>query len=90
MEGIKSLIFLIFFIGALFIAVGYCKHKVDTTPPIIEYKYIPQSFTMRQLEREPARAIYGKMFNANDPWIDSIGYASNYHRRKLFTYHDAY
>lgn len=86
----KSLIFLIFFIGSLFIAVGYCKHTVEQMSPIIEYRYIPQSFTMRQLNRQPIRSIYGKMFNENDPWTNSIGFASNYHRRKLFTYHDAY
>ena len=87
---LKSIILLLFFIGAIFITIGYVKHKVDTKPPIIEYRYIPQSFTMRQLNREPVRGIYGKMFNENDPWINSIGFASNYHRRKLFTYHDAY
>ena len=86
----KSLIFLIFFIGALFIAVGYCKHRVDKTPPIIEYRYIPKSFTLEQLERTPARALFGRMFNDNDPWIKSVGFASNDNRRKLFTYHDAY
>jgi hypothetical protein len=86
----KSLILLIFFIGFSFIVIGYCKHKAETTPPIIEYRYIPQSFTMKQLDQKPVRAIYSKMFNENDPWINSIGFASDYHRRKLFTYHDAY
>ena len=66
--------------------MGYAKHMIDTKPPIIEYRYIPKSFAMRELEREPVRSVFGKMFNDNDPWISSVGFGSNFNRRKLFTY----
>ena len=87
---LKSIILFLFFIGILFIAVGYTKYKIDTKPPLIEYRYIPESFDMREINREPVTSIYGRLFNGEDPWAISQGYEGGFHRRKLFTYNDAY
>ena len=86
----KSIILLIFYIGSALVIIGYVKGQKNCLPNKIEYRYIPQSFTQREINRLPIRAVFGKMFNNNDPWMNSIGYASDYHIKKLFTYHDPY
>lgn len=84
----KSILLLLFFIGSIFMTIGYVQDAQHCEPKQIEYRYVPKSFEQEQAEQMPVRAMFSQMFNEYSPWENSIGYASDYHIKKLYTYHE--
>ena len=71
----KSLVFLFLFVGMIFIAIGYIKSNQECPPPIVEFRYLPQTFQESQEAPTPLLSIFGKMFREPDAWQTAVGYA---------------
>ena len=73
----KSLVFLLLIIGIIFVSVGYIRSNQKCPPRLIEYRYIPQTFTDQQNDTTPVLSIFGNMFTKSSPWQEYVGYSSN-------------
>ena len=63
----RELIYAVLFAGIIFIVVGYSASKRTCPPPVIEYRYIPRTFTEEQENPVSLEDIYAKMFRENSP-----------------------
>jgi len=63
----RQLIYIILFAGTVFIVIGYAASKRTCPPPVIEYRYIPRTFTEEQENPVSLEDIYAKMFRENSP-----------------------
>lgn len=77
----KSIILLLFIIGIIFIAVGYYKDNQQCPPPIVQFRYVPKTFSQEQDVEEPILSTFSSMFKDNSAWMKNIGYASSYYNR---------
>ena len=77
----KSKILLLFIIGIIFIAVGYYKDNQQCPPPIVQFRYVPKTFSQEQDVEEPILSTFSSMFKDNSAWMKNIGYASSYYNR---------
>ena len=77
----KSLILLLLLIGVIFIAIGYIKTNQQCPPPVVEYRYIPQTFIDQQNNIKPVLSLFGSMFQKSSPWQEYVGYTSNNFKR---------
>ena len=73
----KALVFLLMFIGFVFVVIGFVKTNQTCPPPIVQFRYIPKTFNEEQNVQVPVTAIFSKMFNDTTPWQDRAGYADN-------------
>lgn len=73
----KSLVFLLLIIGIIFIAVGYIRSNQKCPPRLIEYRYIPKTFTDEQNSQTPVLSIFNTMFTKSSPWQEYVGFTSN-------------
>jgi hypothetical protein len=71
----KALVFLLMFIGFVFVVIGFVKTNQTCPPPIVQFRYIPKTFNEEQNVQVPVTAIFSKMFNDTTPWQDRAGYA---------------
>jgi hypothetical protein len=71
----KALVFLLMFIGFVFVVIGFVKTNQECPPPIVQFRYIPKTFNEEQNVQVPVTAIFSKMFNDTTPWQDRAGYA---------------
>lgn len=76
----KSIILFFLFIGIIFIVIGVKKN--DCEPPKIQYRYIPRDFNDEQMMQTPLLGMYGKLFTANSPWEESVGYPGIFYDKK--------
>ena len=76
----KSLILLFLFIGLILIVVGYVKSNQQCPPPIVQFRYVPRTFTEEEDAPIPVLSIFGKMFDEPSAWQKSVGYTSNYNK----------
>lgn len=67
----KSYVILSFFVGIIFIVIGYINSIQKTPPPIVEYRYIPRTFEEEQENPVQVSKLFSNMFNQPDPWIAS-------------------
>ena len=72
----KSIIFLIMIIGILCIGFGYFKSNQQCPPPIVQYRYIPQTFEQSQNLEEPILSTFSSMFKDDSAWVQNKGYSS--------------
>ena len=79
----RSLVILFLFIGVVLIAIGYVNSNQSCPPPIVEYKYVPRTFEEEQNLPRPLLSIFGQMFNKDDAWMQTAGYADKYTSRQL-------
>jgi len=70
----RSIVLFFLFLGTIFISVGYVKTNMMCPPPLIHYKYIPQTFTQEQHDIKPVSNIFSKMFNSLEPSNRNIGF----------------
>lgn len=63
----KPLIYLLLFAGVIFIVIGYAASKRECPPPVIEYRFIPRTFTEEQDSPVSLEDIYSKMFREASP-----------------------
>ena len=73
----KALVFLLMFIGFVFVVIGFVKTNQECPPPIVQFRYIPKTFNEEQTVQKPITAVFGSMFNDASPWQESVGYATN-------------
>jgi hypothetical protein len=73
----KALVFLLMFIGFVFVVIGFVKTNQTCPPPIVQFRYIPKTFNEEQNVQVPVMAIFSKMFNNTTPWQDRAGYADD-------------
>ena len=71
----KALVFLLMFIGFVFVVIGFVKTNQECPPPIVQFRYIPKTFNEEQNVQVPVSSIFGKMFNDITPWQEKAGYA---------------
>lgn len=63
---IRTLSILLFFIGVVFIAIGYTNDTFTCPPARIEYRYIPRRIYEEQLYDQNVTQKFDKMFNEVD------------------------
>ena len=80
-SSLKTISFFLLIIGLIFITVGYVKNEKLNTPPIIEYRYVPQTFTEKQDDPTSVNDFFHGMFHNRDPW-------SEYHHYKNVSYNE--
>ena len=73
----KTLVFLLMFIGFVFVVIGFVKTNQTCPPPIVQFRYIPKTFNEEQNVQVPVTSIFSKMFNNTTPWQERAGYAEN-------------
>lgn len=79
----RSIVILFLLIGICLVVVGYVQSNQSCPPPVVEYKYVPKTFEEEQNLPTPILSIYGQMFNGDDSWIQTQGYADKYYSRQL-------
>lgn len=65
----RSIVLLLFFIGLMFIIVGYQKQLNIIPNPKIEYRYIPRTFYDEQLSSGNVLKQFSSLFENENPWI---------------------
>ena len=65
----KSIVLLLFFIGLMFIILGYQKQLNVLPNPKIEYRYIPRTFYDEQLSSGNVLKQFSSLFDNENPWI---------------------
>ncbi len=76
----KSLILLFLLGGLILIVVGYIQSNQHCPPPIVQFRYVPRTFTENEDTPIPVLSIFGKMFDEPSAWQKSVGYASTYNK----------
>jgi hypothetical protein len=64
----KSIVFLLLFIGITFMIIGYVKSNAYCPPPQIQYRYIPRTILDDQINPQPVMAVFADMFDKPTPW----------------------
>lgn len=74
MKNLKKIIYLIFFIGLIFVIIEVTKViTLKSAPkPVIKYKYVPRTFQQEQDNPIPIFDIFDDMFQNPSPWIGSF------------------
>ena len=65
----KSLVLILMFAGVLAITIGYVNQVKSCPAPIIEYRYIPRTFTQEQDHPVKISELFNSMFTEPNPWI---------------------
>lgn len=73
----KSIIFLLLIFGIIFVSVGYYKSNQQCPPPIVQFRYVPQTFEQEQLSQEPILSSFNSMFEDNSAWMKNQGYSES-------------
>lgn len=69
----KSLSYLFFIIGIVFIVVGYMEVKYENEKvDKIEYRFIPENIYSQQFETKNLKRTFSNMFNNYDPSYKSM------------------
>lgn len=79
----KSIVILLMLVGVICVVIGYIKSNQQCPPPVVEFRYLPQTFEQQQDLPQPVLSIFGKMFNSDSAWVQTQGYASEVMERKL-------
>jgi hypothetical protein len=79
----RSIVILFLLIGICLVVVGYVQSNQQCPPPVVEFKYVPQSFEQEQNLPTPLLSIFGTMFNEDSAWEQTQGYADKYTARQL-------
>lgn len=63
------LIFVLMFIGVVFVVIGYIRATQHCAPRKIEYRFVPRTFVEDAKSPVPVTDIFAKMFYAKQPFI---------------------
>lgn len=67
----KITLFVLLFIGAMFIMVGFIRSQKFCPPTKIEYRFVPRTFVEEQQEPAPVSDIFASMFVESSPFINT-------------------
>lgn len=73
----KSLVLLLLVVGVCMIVIGYNKSNQICPANRVEFRYIPRTFEQEQEVPVPVLSVFGKMFQDEDAWMKTQGYASS-------------
>ena len=79
----RSIVILFLLVGIILLAVGYIKSNQACPPPVVEFRYVPRTFTQEQDVPQPVLSIFGNMFSEDSAWMQTQGYADKYTQREL-------
>jgi hypothetical protein len=65
----KTIVILLFVLGALFVSIGYNKKYSVCPNPTIEYRFIPRTLYDEQLSDPTVLKDFSDMFNKETNWI---------------------
>lgn len=74
----RSIIIILAIIGVVMVAIGFVQNNQQCPPPVIQYRYVPKTFTEEQQVQTPLlsmSSIYN-MFEKDDPWYVERSYAT--------------
>ena len=74
---LKTISFLLLFVGIIFITMGYSKQQGEI-PPKVEYRYVPRTFEEENASSPPLLSVFGNMFSDRGPWQKLNGYVDTY------------
>ena len=74
----RSIIIILAIIGVVMVAIGFVQNNQQCPPPVIQYRYIPKTFTEEQQVQTPLLAMSSvyNMFEKDDPWYVERSYAT--------------
>lgn len=79
---LKAFVILGLFVGIILIVIGYINQLRKTPPPVVEYRYIPRTFSEEQDDPARVSQIFNTMFSEPDPW--TAGYRLGYIKPNVF------
>jgi len=79
----RSIVILFLLIGICLVVVGYVQSNQSCPPPVVEFKYVPQTFEQEQNLPTPLLSVFGSMFNEDSAWEQTQGYADKTSARKM-------
>jgi len=79
----RSIVILFLLVGICLVVIGYVKSNQNCPPPVVEFRYVPRTFEEEQNLPRPLLSIFGQMFNSDDAWQQTQGYADKYLSRRL-------
>jgi hypothetical protein len=79
----RSIVILFLLVGICLVVVGYVQSNQACPPPVVEFRYLPQTFEQEQNLQQPVLSTFGTMFNQDDAWIQTQGFADKFYSRQL-------
>jgi hypothetical protein len=79
----RAIVILFLLVGVCLVVVGYVQSNQSCPPPVVEFKYLPRSFEDEQNLPRPLMSIFGQMFDGDDAWTQTQGYADKVYSRQL-------
>jgi len=79
----RSIVILFLLIGICLVVVGYVQSNQSCPPPVVEFRYVPRTFEEEQNLPRPVLSIFDQMFNGDDAWQQTQGYADKWTAREL-------
>lgn len=67
----KITLFILLFIGAILIVVGFIRSQRQCPPTQIEYRFVPRTFVEEQQDPAPVTDIFASMFVESMPFINT-------------------
>ena len=65
----RSIVILFLLVGICLVVVGYVQSNQACPPPVVEFRYLPQTFEQEQNLQQPVLSTFGTMFNQDDAWM---------------------
>jgi hypothetical protein len=75
MSVLQNILFILFFIGLVFVIIDVTKNYNKCPPNKTVYRFIPRTFKEEQENPVPVEDLFTKMFNQPEPWIYSFDIA---------------
>lgn len=79
----RSIVILFLLVGICLVVVGYVQSNQACPPPVVEFRYLPQTFEQEQNLQQPVLSTFGTMFNQDDAWMQTQGFADKFYSRQL-------
>jgi len=79
----RAIVILFLLVGICLVVVGYVQSNQSCPPPVVEFKYIPRTFEDDQILPRPLMSIFGQMFEGDDAWQQTQGFADKVFSRQL-------
>jgi len=85
----RAIVILFLLVGICLVVIGYVQSNQECPPPVVEFKYLPRSFEDDQILPRPLMSIFGQMFDGDDAWQQTQGFADKVFSRQLAQVDDA-
>lgn len=79
----RAIVILFLLVGISLVVIGYVQSNQECPPPVVEFQYLPRTFEDDQILPRPLMSIFGQMFNGDDAWQQTQGFADKVFSRQL-------